>query len=153
MTLPAEMLAITKAVKVSTKYKSAWVIGCDQVLEYNQKVLHKPANMKEAKKRLLQLSGQDHYLHSAVVVVHNEKTRFVCVDTSIMSMRKLTPKYVDNYLRMVGPKVLGSVGAYQIEAQGIGLFHKIKGDYFSIIGLPMIPLLNALRKEGIIDVP
>ena len=148
----AEMLAITKAKKVSEANENAWVIGCDQILGFEGRVLHKPKTKSEAKKRLLELSNKTHYLYSAVVLTKNGQVRFVYVDTAKMKVKKLTSEYVEQYMKEVGDTVLSSVGAYQIEAQGIRLFSKIEGDIFSVIGLPIVPLLNALRKERVIDV-
>ena len=148
----AEMLAVAKAKKVSKENPDMWVIGCDQILGFKNKVLHKPKTKNEAKKRLLALSNQTHYLHSAVVLIKNEEVRFTHVETAKMKMKNFSEEYVEQYMKQVGDEVMSSVGAYQVEAQGIQLFKKIEGDMFSIIGLPIIPLLNALRKEKVIDV-
>lgn len=144
----AQILAEAKAVDVSIKNPDCLVIGCDQILSLGQEILHKCKTMEEARHRLLTLSGKTHYLHSAVVVACAGETKWRHVSTSAMTMRSLTPKFIGQHLSEVGDPVLGSVGAYQIEGPGIQLFEKIEGDIFSIIGLPLLPLLEQLRSMG-----
>jgi septum formation protein len=147
----ASILAEAKAVDVSERYRDHLVIGCDQILSIDQQVLHKCTSMEEARKRLLALSGRTHYLHSAVVLVRDGVTLWRHVSPCAMTMRKLTPEFIGRHLSDVGETVLNSVGVYQIEGQGVQLFESIEGDVFSIIGLPLLPLLQQLRKEGVID--
>lgn len=141
----AEILAIAKATKVSEQNKDALIIGSDQTLSLDGKLLHKPNNMEEARKRLLALSGRTHELNSAVVIVKNGEVLWSVVDKSIITFRKLTPQFIGRHLAEVGNEVLSSVGAYQIEGKGVQLFEKIEGDFFSIMGLPLLPLLQQLR--------
>ncbi len=144
-------LSEEKAQNVSVRFPDAVVIGCDQTLELQEQVLHKAANLDEARLRLATLSGKDHYLHSAIALAMNGKTIWADVSTAKMSMRLLSSSFIDLYLDRVGQKILGSVGAYQIEGLGIQLFDKIEGDYFTIIGVPILLLLKKLRELGMIS--
>lgn len=153
-TLPedrAEILAQAKAVDVSQNHAGSWVIGCDQILSLENTVLHKPKDMEEARRRLLALSGKTHMLHSAVVLVKDGETVWRHISPCRMTMRDLSPTYIGRHLAAAGDVVLSSVGAYQIEGLGANLFKSIEGDIFSIMGLPLFPLLEALRQEGVLD--
>ncbi len=147
----AQVLAEAKAQEVSHRFKDALVIGCDQTLSLGDKMFHKPADMKAARQHLLAFSGNTHQLNSGIAVVINEQTVWRYVSTADMSMRKLTPEFIGRYLARAGGDVLKSVGAYQLEGEGINLFEKIEGDYFTIIGLPLLPLMAELRNLEIID--
>lgn len=147
----AMILAHSKAISVSEKNKDMIVIGCDQTLEFENQRLHKPVNMEEARRRLLLLSGKTHYLHSAIALAKNEEIIWQHTHSASIKFRKLEPEFIGRHLARVGDNILSSVGAYQIEGEGIQLFEKIEGDYFSIIGLPLLPLLAALREIGEID--
>ena len=142
----AEMLAETKAVDVSPRHPGAVVIGCDQVLELDGEVLHKVNDMEGARRRLLQLSGRTHLLHSAVVLVREGRTLWRGVETAEMTMRTLVGAEVGRTLALSGPGVLGSVGCYQIEGPGLALFERVEGDWWTVVGLPLLPLLGALRE-------
>lgn len=147
----AEILAQAKATNVSEKFPDAHVIGCDQTLSLDGELLHKPANMEEARRRLLQMSGKTHQLNSAVVLVRNGEILWSHVEIAKMKMRDLDPGFIGRHLAEVGNIALTSVGAYQIEAQGLQLFEEIRGDYFTIMGLPLLPLLSELRKRNLMD--
>ncbi|MBA8818050.1 septum formation protein Maf [Ochrobactrum sp. P6BS-III] len=147
----AQVLAEAKALDVSEKNPGAVVIGCDQTLSLGDEIFHKPANMEAAGRQLLQFSGKTHQLNSAVVLVKDGETLWRHVSVARMTMRKLDPAFVGRYLGRVGDSALSSVGAYQVEGPGIQLFEKIEGDYFTIVGLPLLPLLAELRKEHLID--
>jgi septum formation protein len=147
----AEVLARAKAEAVSELVRDAFVIGADQVLAFGGRILSKPDNMEAARKELLDLSGKSHSLHSAVALATNGGTVWAHSESSTLVMRELTPQFIGRYLAAAGEEVLSSVGAYQLEGLGIQLFEKIDGDYFSILGLPLLPLLDALRREGAID--
>lgn len=147
----AIILAEAKATDVSERNPNHIIIGCDQILSFNNQVLHKPKNMEDARRRLLAFSGRDHFLHSSVVIVKNGETLWRHVSTCTMSMRDLTPEFIGRHLADVGEGILGSVGAYHIEGRGIQLFDNIEGDLFSIIGLPLLPLLSKLRELDVID--
>ena len=147
----AQILAEAKATEVSERYPDAWVVGSDQVLSLDGELLHKAADMGEARRRLLKLSGHTHVLDTGVVLARAGKAVWRHVSTARMTMRPLTPEFVGRYLSQAGSGVLASVGAYQIEGPGIQLFERIEGDHFTIVGLPMLPLLEALRAHGAID--
>jgi septum formation protein len=147
----ALVLAIAKAAEVSERNPRALVIGSDQTLSLGDEIFHKPADMEGARRHLLHLSGKTHQLNSAVALVRDGETLWSQVAVARLTMRKLEPAFIGRYLARVGEKALSSVGAYQIEGEGIQLFDKIEGDYFTIVGLPLLPLLAALRKLGAID--
>jgi len=148
----ALVLATAKATDVSERSGGeATVIGSDQTLSLGDEIFHKPANMEAARHQLLKLSGKTHQLNSAVVIVRNGDTLWSHVAVARLTMRELSPAYIGRYLAKVGDKALASVGAYQVEGPGIQLFERIEGDYFTIVGLPLLPLLTELRKLGAID--
>lgn len=147
----ALVLAEAKALDVSERFPDALVIGADQTLSLGYEILHKPADMEQARRHLLALSGKTHRLDSAVAIARNGETLWRHVETVRMTMRELEPAFIGRYLARVGDKALSSVGAYQVEGAGIQLFEKIDGDYFAIVGMPLLPLLAALRGMEVID--
>jgi septum formation protein len=147
----AEVLARAKAEAVSDLAPQAYVIGGDQVLALGKTIMSKPDSMEAARRQLLDLSGKTHTLHTAVAVATNGETLWAETTVATLTMRKLTPEFIGRYLAAAGEEVLSSVGAYQLESLGVQLFDKIDGDYLSILGLPLIPLLDALRREGAIE--
>lgn len=147
----AEVLAIAKAADISKSNTDAYVIGCDQTLSFEGELLHKVKDMEGAQRRLLQLSGKKHHLNSAVALVRNGETLWSHVEVATIKFRKLDPGFIGRHLSDAGKTVLSSVGAYQIEGLGVQLFEKVEGDYFSIIGLPVLPLLAELRKLGLVE--
>jgi septum formation protein len=147
----AEVLARAKAEAVSDLARKAYVIGADQVLACGQTVYAKPDSMEAARRQLLDLSGKKHTLHTAVAVATNGESIWAETTVATLTMRKLSPAFIGRYLAAAGEEVLSSVGAYQIESLGVQLFEAIDGDYFSILGLPLIPLLDTLRREGVIE--
>ncbi|MEI9422601.1 Maf-like protein [Mesorhizobium sp. Cs1299R1N1] len=147
----ALVLAEAKATEVSERRPGALVLGCDQTLSLGDEVFHKPADMEGARRHLLALSGRTHQLNSAAVLVRDGKVLWRHVGIASMTMRKLDPAFIGRHLARVGAKALSSVGAYQIEGEGVQLFEKIEGDHFTIVGLPLLPLLAELRTLGAID--
>ncbi|MBB2972481.1 Maf-like protein [Mesorhizobium sp. RMAD-H1] len=147
----ALVLAEAKALEVSARHPDALVIGCDQTLSLGDEVFHKPADMEAARRHLLKLSGKTHNLNSAVVLARGSEAIWRHVGVAHMTMRSLDPAFVGRHLARVGDIALSSVGAYQVEGEGLQLFEKIDGDYFTIVGLPMLPLLDELRRLGAID--
>lgn len=147
----ATILAEAKATEVSERLPGALVLGCDQTLSLGDEVFHKPADMEGARRHLLALSGKTHQLNSAAVLVRNGAVLWRHVGVANLTMRKLDPAFIGRHLARVGAKVLSSVGAYQIEGEGIQLFEKVEGDHFTIVGLPLLPLLTELRSLGAID--
>jgi septum formation protein len=147
----ASILAEAKALDVSERHPEALVIGSDQTLSLGDEIFHKPADMEGARRHLLKLSGKTHSLNSAVVLAQGGETLWRDVAVARLTMRKLSAAFIGRHLARVGAKALESVGAYQIEGEGIQLFEEIEGDYFTIVGLPLLPLLAALRERGAID--
>lgn len=147
----ALVLAEAKAVDVSEKKPGALVLGCDQTLSLGDEVFHKPADMEGARRHLLALSGKTHQLNSAAVLARDGLVLWRHVGIASLTMRTLDPAFVGRHLARVGKKALGSVGTYQIEGEGIQLFEKIEGDYFTIVGLPLLAVLAELRHLGAID--
>jgi septum formation protein len=147
----AEVLARAKAEAVSDLARQAYVIGGDQVLALGDTILSKPDSMEAARRQLLDLRGKTHTLHTAVAVATNGEAIWAETTIATLTMRKLSPEFIGRYLAAAGEEVLSSVGAYQLESLGVQLFEKIDGDYFSILGLPLIPLLDTLRREGVIE--
>jgi septum formation protein len=146
----AMALAEAKALAVSKREPGALVIGADQTLDFGGERWTKPTTIAAAREQLARLSGHTHRLHSAVAVARRGNIAWRHNDGASLTLRSLTAAAIDAYLAEVGDAVLGSVGAYQIEGPGIRLMEKIGGDYFTILGLPLLPLLLYLRGEGII---
>lgn len=147
----AQILAEAKALEVSERYPGALVLGCDQTLSLGDKLFHKPRDMEGARRHLLELSGKTHQLNSGAVLARGGETLWRTVSIARLTMRTLEPAFIGRHLARVGAKALQSVGAYQIEGEGIQLFDRIDGDYFTIVGLPLLPVLAALRELGAID--
>jgi septum formation protein len=144
-------LAKAKALDVSGRLPDGLIIGSDQTMSLGLRIFHKPRSMEEARESLLALSGATHRLNSAVAMARNGEIIWEHVSHADMTVRELSEHFVDGYLARVGNKVFGSVGAYQVEGEGIQLFSRIDGDYFTVLGLPMLPLLHQLRLLGAID--
>ena len=147
----AAVLAEGKAMTVSEKRPGALIIGADQTLSCEGRRFAKPASMEEAREQLLRLRGRTHVLHSAVACVRDGDTVFRHLDEARLTMRNASPAFIGHYLARVGQSALTSVGAYQIEGPGIQLFARIEGSYFTILGLPLLPLLDFLRGQGVIE--
>jgi septum formation protein len=147
----AAVLAEVKATEVSARRPGDVVIGADQTLALGDQRFHKPADMDAARRQLLALSGRTHQLHSAVVVAVDGVAEFRAVETASLTMRTLTPAFIGHYLSVVGDRALSSVGAYQVEGYGIQLFEAIEGSHFTILGLPLLPLLAHLRDRGSLE--
>lgn len=147
----AQVLAEAKAGDVSSRRPGALVLGADQTMTLDGELLHKPADMEQARYRLLAMSGKAHTLHSGLALVRDGETQWRHVSAAHLHVRDLGPAFIGRYLARVGDRALQSVGAYQIEAEGIQLFDRIEGDHFTIVGLPLLPLLAELRARGEID--
>ncbi|MDE1160203.1 MAG: Maf-like protein [Neorhizobium sp.] len=144
-------LAKAKALDVAARDPDALVIGSDQTMSLGERVYHKAASRGQAKENLLSLSGKTHRLNSAIALARGGDIVWEHVSHAELTVRPLSEEFVDRYLNRVGEKVFLSVGAYQLEGEGIQLFSEIRGDYFTIVGLPMLPLLDKLRALGAID--
>jgi septum formation protein len=147
----ALILASAKALDVSQKIPGAYVIGSDQTLSVNDELFHKPEDMEAARRTLLKLSGQTHTLNSGVSIAKDGETIWQHVSIAELTMRELSPEFVGRHLSRAGEQILTSVGAYQLEKEGVQLFDKIEGDFFTNVGLPMLPLLAQLRELNVIE--
>jgi len=146
----AKLLAREKAVWVSAWKVGQYVIGADQTLALGNRLFNKPDGRAAAAEQLRMLAGQTHELHSAIAVALDGKIAFETVAVARMSMRPLSGEEIRLYLDEVGEAVTTSVGAYQLEGLGVHLFERIEGDHFTILGLPLFPLLDFLRRERLI---
>jgi septum formation protein len=143
----ADALAELKAVKLSTRRPGDLVLGCDQTLELEDgTLLDKPGT--ELAEQLRRLSGQTHRLHSAIVAAENGQPVWRHVERATLTMRPLSDMFIANYVADEGVEVAGCVGGYRIEGRGIQLFSRIEGSHFTILGLPLLPLLDWLRARG-----
>lgn len=145
-----DTLAEYKARRISNKNFSSLVIAADQVLTFNGQIYTKPKDMKEARAHLNLFKGQGHQLLSAVVVYEDMKPIWRHIGRAQLSMRDFSNAFLDNYLEKVGKDILQCVGCYQLESYGINLFTHVKGDYFTILGLPLLEVLSFLRTRGVI---
>lgn len=145
----AEQLAELKALKVSARHASAMVVGADSTLACQGRLFDKPATLAAARKQLLALRGQTHELFSSVVVARAGARIWHFNERARLTMRPFNESFLDAYLARAGEAVLASVGAYQLEGLGAHLFSRVDGDYFTILGLPLLPLLSFLAGHGI----
>lgn len=143
-------LAEEKALAVSARFPAAFVIGADQILSCGGKRYDKPKSMGEARANLMEFRGRPHILHSGLVLAKEGRILWRHSARATLTMREFSDAYLDHYLGEVGSMVMKSVGCYQLEGPGVQLFEKIEGDYFSILGLPMLPLLAELRAQGVV---
>ncbi len=144
----AEALAELKATRVSARQAGRLVIGCDQILECQGRSFDKPADLAAARRQLQELRGQTHSLYSAAVALRDGARLWHHVGRADLSMRQFSDSFLDSYLAAAGSAATASVGAYQLEGLGAQLFDRIEGDYFTILGLPLLPLLEFLRGQG-----
>jgi septum formation protein len=143
----ADALAEMKAVKVSTR-RSGLVIGADQTLDLKGRLIDKVDTLDQARERLLELRGQTHKLHSAVVVARDGQPIWRIVESAKLTVRPFSDAWLDAYIERRGEALLWSVGCYELESEGVQLFSQVDGDYFAILGLPLISLLDFLRLHG-----
>lgn len=148
----AALLAGEKAKFVSAKYPGRYVVGADQTLALGERLFSKPANLAAAAAQIATLAGQTHALHSAVSVIQDGVSLFSHVGIARMTMRPLTEGEIAAYIAEAGDAVTASVGAYQLERTGVHLFEQIDGDHFTILGLPLLPLLGFLRSRNLLAV-
>ena len=147
----ADLLAELKALKVSTSHPETWVIGADQVLSIGSTCFQKPGTTEKARQQLLMLKDKSHVLSSAVCVAKNGSVVWRFVGEAKLTMRDFSDKFLQSYLVEAGEDILSSVGAYHVEGLGLQLFSRIEGDAFTIQGMPMLPLLDYLRVNGVLD--
>jgi septum formation protein len=146
----ADTLAEMKAARVSAKHPDAMVIGADQVLALEGAVYDKPADRDRARAHLAALQGRSHVLVTSAVVMRGGQRIWGHTDRATLHMRPLSDETIDLYLDAVGDRALESVGAYQLEGLGAHLFTRVEGDFFTILGLPLLPLLGFLRQHGLV---
>ncbi len=147
----ADALAQAKAVKVSLRFPGMLVLGCDQMLSYGKnQTLDKPIDLAQARQHLVTLQGLDHQLIGAAVIALDGKPVWRIIDTATLTMRKLSDAFLDWYIETEGAALLTTVGAYRLEALGSHLFSRISGDYFTILGLPLLHVLQYLRDRKVI---
>jgi septum formation protein len=148
----AALLARKKALSVSMRRPGNFVVGADQTLALGTQLFIKPGGRTQAAQQLRTLAGRSHELYSAVAVVRDGKILFESADIARMTMRRLGGAEIEAYLNEAGAAITTSVGAYQLERLGVHLFERIEGDHFTILGLPLLPLLRILRSERLLAV-
>jgi len=146
----ANLLAEKKATAAAAQWPGRIVVGADQTLALDKLRFNKPHDRASARDQLRTLAGHPHELHSAVVVASDEDVLFECVQSARLTMRAMSDQFIETYLDAVGSRALTSVGSYQLEGLGIHLFERIEGDHFTILGLPLLPLLAFLRRIGLL---
>ena len=146
----SHVLAREKAASVSTMVEDALVIGADQILECGDRLYDKPVGDDGVRAHLISLRGQTHRLISSACIIKTGEMLWHKTETAKLTMRQFDDSYIENYIQKVGREVQSSVGAYHIEGMGIQLFERIEGDYFVILGLPLLSLLDFLRKQKIL---
>ena len=147
----AEILARAKGEEVAGRKMGSAVIAADQVLYFDDRIYEKPVDMDQARAHLLAFGGHMHTLHSAVILAVDGEAVWSHVEVARVWMRHVSPEFVGRYLARVGDRALSSVGCYELEGYGVHLIEKIEGDYFTVLGLPLLPLLGVLRRRKIID--
>jgi septum formation protein len=146
----ADVLARAKAEDVGKRHRDGLVIGADQVLAFGGEVLSKPGDAAGARATLTKLRGKTHELISAVAFAEDGRITFTHTATARLTMRDFSEAFLEEYLVRAGDRVGQSVGAYELEGLGVQLFERIEGDYFTILGLPLLPVLAELRTRGIL---
>lgn len=146
----ATTLAEAKALAVSRRRPDAWVIGADQVLVFEGTIFDKPMDVEEAASHLRRFRGRSHDLVSAVCVAFGSRSRWLYSEVVTLHVRDFSNAFLDTYIADAGESILASVGAYRLEGLGAQLFSRIEGDYFAVLGLPLLPLLNFLRDREVI---
>jgi len=144
----AEALAELKATRISPRHPGLITLGADQILECDGQRFDKPEGLEGARAQLLGLSGRRHRLVSSLVAMRDGERLWHHTDEAVLTMRKFSDGFLEGYLAAAGHAVLESVGGYQLEGRGAQLFTRIEGDYFTILGLPLLPLLDFLRLRG-----
>ena len=146
----AETLAEMKAQRVAAKFRGRFVLGCDQMLECDGGWLDKPETQEHARAQLKSLRCRSHSLITSAVLMRNQERIWHVTDRAELRMRDFSDAFLDWYLREAGEEVLHSVGAYRLEGIGAQLFERVSGDFFTILGLPLLPVLGILRQHGLV---
>lgn len=142
-------LSEQKALSVAQNYPDEYVIGSDQLLVFEDQILNKSANLDQAKEKISKLSGKVHHLISGAAIVKNNEVIWTAFDQADLYMHDLSSADIDAYFEMAGEDVLSSVGAYKLEERGPWLFNKIEGDFFTILGFPLLAFLNFLQSQDL----
>jgi septum formation protein len=143
-------LARVKALAVSRHNDDAWVLGADQTLAFDGGLVSKAASLDEARARLMAMRGRQHQLHSGAALARNGQIVWSGVDTATLKIRAFSPAFLDAYLAAEGEALLSCVGSYRLEGMGAQLFEAVEGDYFTVLGLPLWPVLAELRRAGVL---
>lgn len=147
----AVSLAMAKAVRIFDDHPEALVLGCDQILVCDERIYDKPRNLDDARAHIRRFRGTSHTLISAMTLLQKNAPQWTYVDIATLTMRDVSDDYIEDYIRTEGASILGSVGAYRLEGRGIQLFDDIIGNYFTILGLPLLPLLKELRQRRVLS--
>jgi septum formation protein len=144
----ALLLAEAKATAVAVRHPAALVLGADQMLDCDGRWFDKPRDCEDARAQLAALNGRQHVLITAAAIVRDGRVLWRVVERALVTLRRCSEAFLDHYLTQMGPRVLATVGGYELEGLGAQLMEKVEGDYFTILGLPLLPLLAFLRDDG-----
>ena len=145
----SQSLSFLKANSVSIKMKNKYVVGADTVVSLNGKIINKAKNIKDAKKKIKKISGKKHQITSSAHLLYNSKIVWRCTQTSIISIRKLTKQDIDAYIKEAGRGVVKSAGCYQAEKSGPQIIEKIKGDFYNVLGFPLLEFVSYIKKKNL----
>jgi len=146
----SDALAEYKAIRVANKFPTDLIIGCDQILVCDNEIISKARTLNDAKETLKLLRGKSHQLLSSVVIYDNNKPVWRTTSRAQLFMRDFTDEYLEYYIKISGTDILSSVGCYLLENNGVNLFNRIQGDYFTVLGFPLLEVLDFLRKRELI---
>jgi len=146
----SDTLAEYKAIRVANNFPTDIIIGCDQILVCNNEIISKARTLNEAKETLKLLRGKSHQLLSSAVIYDNNKPVWRTTSRAQLFMRDFTDEYLEYYIKTSGTDILSSVGCYLLENNGVNLFNRIQGDYFTVLGFPLLEVLDFLRKRELI---
>ncbi|MGR3572363.1 Maf family protein [Brevirhabdus sp.] len=147
----ADALAEYKARKIGERHPEAFVLGADQVLDFQGSVLSKPANLDEARTQLKMLRGKPHKLLTAAVIFHDGQPQWRTVATVRLTMRRFSDAFLEGYLDRNADAILSSVGGYRLEEEGLRLFDRVDGDFFAVLGLPLLDVVRSLTMRGVLE--
>lgn len=147
----AMILAQAKAMTVSEQHPASLVIGADQTLIFEGRLYNKPTSLEEAREHLLKFAGKTHVLETAVACARDGEIVWSYREAPALTMRAFSPAFVGRYMGAIGDDVKSTVGGYKLEGQGVQLFEKIDGSFFAILGLPLLPLLDFLRQQDLVE--
>lgn len=143
-------LAQAKALAVSRRDPDVWVLGADQTLDFGGELISKAASLDDARSRLQRMRGRIHHLHSGAALARGGSVVWSGVDTATLTMRAFSDAFLDQYLHAEGDTILACVGSYRLEGLGAQLFERVEGDYFTVLGMPLWPVLAELRRAGVL---